>query len=384
MLEGTGQHSKPLAATKASNRRFGEGRNGTCGHQHVSPRSVDFVVTRIIDTRVRPQPGHRREFSRSWLTPPTTTASANSLSTMRNVAALARGRAEPFGSGDLAFLAGPWHDAGKADPEWQRDLLESEAGTRTRGSGPEHKSGGALLAEEARQPLVAPRRTPRSATRPRPVAQRTSRAPRSDAMEALRAEMPDLPAARAFVRLRMSRTISFAAELFLRLTYSALVDADSLDTGRTRCAPRRSATRKELWARAFLERQQSVPDTPVNRVPARGARGVPGCCGRTTRPVPTDGADRRGQDALRDGVRPVPRHRARHAAGRGSGPVHDHHTADRRRAPADLRRGSPDRGRVVLEHHSAAVEGDSAEEDEGPAAAAVSQRRRAHVGAVMS
>ena len=73
---------------------------------------------------------------------------------LRNVAALARERAQPFGGGDLAFLAGLWHDAGKADPEWQRYLLESEAGTRTRGSGPDHKSAGALLAEDEREPLV--------------------------------------------------------------------------------------------------------------------------------------------------------------------------------------------------------------------------------------
>ena len=32
---------------------------------------------------------------------------------LRNVAALARERARPFGGGDLAFLAGLWHDAGK-------------------------------------------------------------------------------------------------------------------------------------------------------------------------------------------------------------------------------------------------------------------------------
>ena len=74
---------------------------------------------------------------------------------LRNVAALASERAQPFGGGDLAFLAGLWHDAGKADPEWQRYLLESEAGTRARGSGPDHKSAGALLAEEARQSLVS-------------------------------------------------------------------------------------------------------------------------------------------------------------------------------------------------------------------------------------
>ena len=199
---------------------------------------------------------------------------------LRNVAALARGRARPFGGGDLAFLAGLWHDAGKADPEWQRYLVQSEAGTRARGSGPDHKSAGALLAEEERQPLVGlliqahhgglP--DPRRDHGPWLNEHRARRGP-MQALETLRAEMPDLTGDASVDLPPHVAHDQLAAELFLRLTYSALVDADSLDTEAHALGgapPERagSATLGELWARyeAFLERQQSVPDTTVNRV----------------------------------------------------------------------------------------------------------------------
>lgn len=51
---------------------------------------------------------------------------------LRNVADLARQFATPFGGGDLGYLAGLWHDAGKADPRWQQRLGECE---RERGAG---------------------------------------------------------------------------------------------------------------------------------------------------------------------------------------------------------------------------------------------------------
>ena len=168
---------------------------------------------------------------------------------LRNVAALARERAQPFGGGGLAFLAGLWHDAGKADPEWQRYLLESEAGTRTRGPGPDHKSAGALLAEEERQPLVGlliqahhgglP--DPRRDHGPWLNEHRARRGP-MQALEALRAEMPDLTGGASVDLPPHVAHDQLAAELFLRLAYSALVDADSLDTeSHALGAPRRSA-----------------------------------------------------------------------------------------------------------------------------------------------
>ena len=72
---------------------------------------------------------------------------------LRQVAELGRRLAEPFGGGDFAFLAGLWHDVGKADPVWQRRLIECEQGTRKR-IGIDHKCAGALLAEEAGYSMV--------------------------------------------------------------------------------------------------------------------------------------------------------------------------------------------------------------------------------------
>ena len=307
---------------------------------------------------------------------------------LRNVAALARRRAQPFGGGDLAFLAGLWHDAGKADPEWQRYLLESEAGTRTRGSGPDHKSAGALLAEEEHQPLVGlliqahhgglP--DPRRDHGPWLNEHRARRGPRV-ALETLRAEMPDLtddPSAGLPPHAAHDR---LAAEMFLRFTYSALVDADSLDTeshalGGTASERGGSATLEDLWSRyeAFLERQEGVPDTTVNRV----RREVHEACldaaiepaGLFRLTVPTGGGKTRSAMAfaLCHGIE----HGMRRVV------VAVPFTTITQQTAAVYRQifedGYPDTGRIVLEHHSAAVEGDPAEEEEGPTAAAVWQR----------
>ena len=310
---------------------------------------------------------------------------------LRNVAALARERAQPFGGGDLAFLAGLWHDAGKADPEWQRYLLESEAGTRARGSGPDHKSAGALLAEEEREPLVGlliqahhgGLHDPHREHRPWLNEHRTRRGP-MQALEALRAEMPDLAGGAGGAGVGLPSHVAhdqLAAELFLRLTYSALVDADSLDTEEHALGdapPERggSATLEELWPRyeAFLERQESVPDTTVNRVRGEvheacldAATEQPGLFRLT---VPTGGGKTRSAMAfaLRHGIE----HSMRRVVVAVPFTTITQQTAEVYRQIFED--GYPDGGRVVLEHHSAAVEGDPTEDDEGPSAAAVWQR----------
>ena len=308
---------------------------------------------------------------------------------LRHVAELARERARPFGGGDLAFLAGLWHDAGKADPDWQRYLSESEAGTRGRGTGPDHKCAGVLLAEENEHPwyvghlihahhggLSHPHtgfRTWLSAKRDLPGPGR--------ALDVLRAELPGLlnqpvPGIPSHIK------DALAAEFFLRMTYSALVDADSLDTEGHRLggvpSSRGSAvTLPQLWRRyeVFRASQPPAPDTDVNRI----RREVHDACLRAATEasgifrlaVPTGGGKTRSvmAFALRHGIE----HGMRRVVVAVPFTTITQQTAGVYRGIFE--QGYDDPGRVVLEHHSAGVESDGrASDDDSPASDAVWQR----------
>ena len=309
---------------------------------------------------------------------------------LRNVAALARERARPFGGGDLAFLAGVWHDAGKADPEWQRYLRESEAGTRGRGTGPDHKCTGVLLAEENDHPwyvghlihahhggLGDPQTGYRTWLNEKRILPGPSRA-----LDALRLELPDLldqpsPGIPPHVQ-----NDPLAAEFFLRMTYSALVDADSLDTEAHRLGGAPSSrggviTLAELWRRyeAFLASESPAPDTDVNRIRRevhesclRAATDPPGIFRLA---VPTGGGKTRSAMAF------ALRHGIEHGMRRVIVAVP--FTTITQQTAGVYRRifeqGLHDAGRVVLEHHSAGVEGDGrTNDDDSPAPDAVWQR----------
>ncbi|TAK37030.1 MAG: CRISPR-associated endonuclease Cas3'' [Chloroflexota bacterium] len=182
---------------------------------------------------------------------------------LKQVADLAAGYAAPLGAAEMARFLGLWHDIGKFDQAFQRYLLTSEANPRHR-EHVDHKAAGAGVAQQHQSILSLLMRghhgglgTPGET---QTWLEKWGGLPGS--MEARR------QAERALSDLQPIGELSFpdwalrdptAAELFLRLLFSALVDADFLDTER-HMRPGSSVRRggqtdlAELWER--FERDQ--------------------------------------------------------------------------------------------------------------------------------
>ena len=304
---------------------------------------------------------------------------------LRNVARLARSFAEPFGADDLAFLAGLWHDVGKADPIWQQRLIEAESGKRSR-IGIDHKCAGVLLAEEIDQWLIGllihahhgGLKRPQADYAPWLEEQRRLPGP-EQAIEALHAAMPDLRDSSAPSVPQHVQSDSFAAEMLIRMTYSALVDADSLDTEAHRLGSATQlrgdgrATLANLWQRyeRFLAAELAPVESVVNDVRREvheaciAAAAQPRGVFRLT--VPTGGGKTRSAMAF------ALRHGIEHGLRRVIVAVPFTTITQQ---TAAVYRGIFGNDRTVLEHHSAANEGAgaSSNDDESFAPNAVWQR----------
>ena len=173
---------------------------------------------------------------------------------LRAVAQMARDFASPFGGGEVAYYCGLWHDLGKFNPVFQQYL----SGDRQRG--PDHKAAGTQMAcehlgrycgllvqghhgglravgdnsswldEKGGTPAVG-------------QALGLARASIADLEPSVGIDLPD------FVRRNPT-----GAELWLRMVFSAVVDADFLDTERHfnsgRSAARNpAASPQQLWER---------------------------------------------------------------------------------------------------------------------------------------
>ncbi len=198
---------------------------------------------------------------------------------LMSVAEQAREFAAPFGGGDLAYWAGVWHDLGKFNPAFQAYLLACEARPKGGPKGPDHKRAGTTLALAQVQPLgllikghhgglPAMQGLPGWVKEPSAQGAVTDALARARAALGARLDPPSPPAPPAWV------TDQLSAEFFLRMTFSALVDADCLDT-EAHFNPDRTGVRAgtpdlaPLWAELAAAQQDMLSkaiDTPVNRV----------------------------------------------------------------------------------------------------------------------
>lgn len=175
---------------------------------------------------------------------------------LRQVAELAQMHASRFGYGQVAWGLGLLHDIGKCHPAFQAYLLAAEAGAAHRPHGPDHKMAGALLALQRGYGLAAlvlqghhgglQSRGALNAWLSDEAAKRSA----EQALQQALAEFPDLANVSAPDRLAAINDPLFA-EVLLRFLFSALVDADYLDTAAhfQPSPPHTPQTLESLWER---------------------------------------------------------------------------------------------------------------------------------------
>lgn len=191
---------------------------------------------------------------------------------LTSVARLAGHFADSFGGAGYARLLGLWHDVGKFAPEFQTYLRLCELG-RGPARGPDHKAAGALLAQRASRPALAllvqghhgglsSVEDCRAWLESHESSERVLQA-----VAAAESVLPDIGSDAKVEPPDHARVDALGAELFLRLLYSALIDADRLDTerhfdpGRSEWRGAEDVTVSTLWERFLSTRAQLVRET---------------------------------------------------------------------------------------------------------------------------
>lgn len=154
---------------------------------------------------------------------------------LNQVADMAASFAKSFGAERLAWLAGMLHDIGKFNPAFQQYLLDAEANPGKHNRGPDHKGAGAYLAAQLNTDslafLIAGHHGGLHALSDLKVRLKEYGTDQSvqSAIAAAQATMsgiqtPHVAPYPAFVQTESE------GEFFIRMLFSALVDADFLDT----------------------------------------------------------------------------------------------------------------------------------------------------------
>jgi CRISPR-associated endonuclease/helicase Cas3 len=187
---------------------------------------------------------------------------------LQSVAHQAAKFAGDFGGAEMAWYAGLWHDVGKWSPSFQKYLAECESKPNSRTGGPDHKGAGAILATrhlpEAGLLIQGHHGGLKNPTDWKIwLTDRKLDPAVESALSRARIALPELEPATEIQLPETLRENALAGELFLRMVFSALVDADFLDTER-HFQPDRAAQRgptprlAELWRR-FQVAHDSMP-----------------------------------------------------------------------------------------------------------------------------
>lgn len=295
------------------------------------------------------------------------------LEHLRGVASLAERFAGPLRAPEVARWLGLWHDLGKISPAFQTYLLASEAGRRPPGRSPDHKGAGTLQAIRQLGPLglIIQGHHGELAALPALKAWCSDSQRLAAAEESLRVACVQWPQVVPSAAIPLPQEIvgeQLGAELFTRLLYSALVDADYTDTENhflgLPAEREHTPDMAELWRR--FERNQSqltgqradvvsqVRDA-IYRDCIAAAEGEPGLYRLR---VPTGGGKTRSALAF------ALRHALRHGTERIIVAIPfisiTEQTASIYREIFETATGAP----VVLEHHSAAQTKPSGEADD--------------------
>jgi len=194
---------------------------------------------------------------------------------LRAVAETARGLAAKFDAGELGYWAGWWHDLGKFHPNFTRYLQTPE-----RLRGPDHSSAGIVHAAGKNEllPFIIGGHHGGLDSRANLKDRLKAKYGDSAVQQALHIAADHLPAEDGFLESRLPRflrdfvadqtretkgQLQRATEFFIRMLFSALVDADFLDT-ESHFYPELAAKRTvafslaDLWARFEQDQAQLV------------------------------------------------------------------------------------------------------------------------------